>query len=269
MPKIVHFEIPADDMERARNFYQDLFGWKITPYQEGSDYWMISTDEDGEKGLDGGMMARQHPNQPIVNYIEIPSVDDYMKKVTDLSGKVLVPKMPVPGMGYFAVCMDTEGNSFGIWETDPNAAFLADPAEAFIALMAAVIASDEKYSVDEIRTVWHQVEGLEIFRDKDYKDLESKIFKRFDRDPASPAPFDDRQIEAILASARQLLGPELRESAFAMAARLAHADKTLQGYVETIDPREQRLLDRIREGLEIRLPAAERVLKEIAEARFS
>ncbi len=118
MPTIVHFEIPADDVQRAKKFYTDLFGWKIeeTP---GMEYWMIHTS--GEKTVDGGMMKRQHPQHQITNYIDIPSIDEYAQKVEKLGGKIIVPKMAVPTMGYFAVCLDTENNVFAIWESNMNA----------------------------------------------------------------------------------------------------------------------------------------------------
>jgi uncharacterized protein len=126
MPTIVHFEIPADDLERSKKFYSDLFGWKIEKWSGsnslGMDYWTINTtDEKGNKALAGGMRKRQGPQQPIINYIDVKSVDEYSLKVQQLGGKVHVPKMSVPGMGYLAVCIDTENNAFGIWETDENA----------------------------------------------------------------------------------------------------------------------------------------------------
>jgi uncharacterized protein len=132
MPTIVHFEIPADDIERSKKFYSDLFGWKIEKWpgtDSGSsssssdmEYWMITTtDEKGDKALGGGMMKRQGPQQPIINYIDVKSVDEYSSKVQQLGGKVHVPKMAVPGMGYLAVCLDTENNAFGIWETNESA----------------------------------------------------------------------------------------------------------------------------------------------------
>ena len=267
MPTVVHFEIPFDDLDRAQKFYTDLFGWKIEKY-EGGDYWMITTaDEKGESGVAGGMMRRQQPGQPIIQYIDVPSVSDNLKKVTDLNGNVLVSKMAVPGMGYFAVCQDTEGNSFGLWETDPNASFFADPAEVFIAVMAATIAVDDKYSVDEMRAVWYEIEGMEIFKDRDYRELESRIFKFFKKDPADPSAFEAHEIDLIVASARQMLSQDLRESAYKMALKLAHADRNLEGYVKDIDEREQALLDRWREGLEIDDAAARRIEKEVAESR--
>ncbi len=75
----------------------------------------------GEKAVDGGMMQRQNPQQPITVYIDVPSIDEYAVKVEKFGGKVVVPKMAVPGIGYFAVCLDTENNCFAIWENDKNA----------------------------------------------------------------------------------------------------------------------------------------------------
>ena len=118
MPTIVHFEIPADDVERAKKFYTDLFGWKIEKTSE-MDYWMIATS--GEKAVDGGMMKRQDPQQPITNYIDVPSIDEYAAKVEKLGGKVVVPKAAVPNYGYFAVCLDTENNAFALWQSDKSA----------------------------------------------------------------------------------------------------------------------------------------------------
>ncbi len=124
MPNIVHFEIPADDVERARKFYGELFGWKIEKFTGPTpiDYWSITTGKEaGQMGIDGGMMQRQDPRQQTIVYIDVPSVDEYMDKAKKLGGSVCVPKMAVPGMGYFAVCLDPENNGFGIWECDANA----------------------------------------------------------------------------------------------------------------------------------------------------
>ena len=126
MPTIVHFEIPADDVERSRKFYNDLFGWKIEKWSGSPgidmEYWTVTTTDDkGNKAVGGGMMKRQGPQQPIINYIDVKSVDGYSSKVKQLGGKDHVPKMAVPGMGYLAVCIDTENNAFGIWETNESA----------------------------------------------------------------------------------------------------------------------------------------------------
>ena len=137
MPTIVHFEIPADDIERAKKFYNELFGWKIEKWSGTEDnssqltspvtgqsieYWMvITTDDKGNKALGGGMMKRQMPEHQVTNYIGVESIDEYSSKVKELGGKVVAPKHAVPGMGYFALCIDTENNNFAIWESDGNA----------------------------------------------------------------------------------------------------------------------------------------------------
>ena len=122
-PTIVHFEIPADDVERARKFYSTLFGWKIERAEvkvdgDTMDYWMISTsgDNNEKSSLGGGLMKRKDPQQPNLNYLGVPSIDEYSKKVENLGGKVLMPKTKVEGYGFFAVCSDTENNSFALWE---------------------------------------------------------------------------------------------------------------------------------------------------------
>lgn len=125
MPTIVHFEVPADDVVRSRKFYSDLFGWKFEKWpgmESGMEYWTINTtDNEGGKAVGGGMMKRQNPQQGITNFIDVTSVDEYSAKVQNLGGKIVAPKQAVPTMGFFAVCLDTENNTFGIWETNPNA----------------------------------------------------------------------------------------------------------------------------------------------------
>jgi uncharacterized protein len=124
MSTIVHFEIPADDVERGRKFYSELFGWKIEKFtgQSPMEYWMIETGAGkAEMALGGGMMKRQMPNQQITIYIDVPSVDEYTDKVKRLGGSVTVPKTAIPDMGYFAVCLDPENNGFGLWEDNPKA----------------------------------------------------------------------------------------------------------------------------------------------------
>ena len=118
---IVWFEIPADDIARARKFYTQLFGWKINPLRAAvPDYQHIDTG-GAEASPDGGMMPRMHPDHTITNYILVPSVNRFMAKVKKLGGSICKPKTAVPGMGYFALCQDTEKNTFAIWEANPKA----------------------------------------------------------------------------------------------------------------------------------------------------
>jgi uncharacterized protein len=127
MPTIVYFQIPSDDIERSKEFYNQLFGWKIDKFPESNtpeamENWTVTTTDDkGNKALGGGMMKRQMPEQQVTNYIDVRSVDEYSSKVEKLGGKVVAPKHAVPGMGYFALCLDTENNSFAIWETNEGA----------------------------------------------------------------------------------------------------------------------------------------------------
>jgi uncharacterized protein len=122
LPTIVHFEIPTDDLERAKKFYTELFGWKMEKAPGPFEYWMISTtDENGNKAIGGGMVKRQDPQQRIGNYIGVQSIEEYTSKIEKLGGKILVPKMAVPDNGYMSVCMDTEGNTFSLWKADASA----------------------------------------------------------------------------------------------------------------------------------------------------
>ncbi len=116
---IVHFEIPAENIEKLRKFYADLFGWKFQKMEGQSEYWMIGTvpiDEKGmptRPGVNGGMWKKQKGMKP-VNYISVESADDFVKKIQKLGGKVTVPKTEIPGIGWYAVAEDPEGNAFGI-----------------------------------------------------------------------------------------------------------------------------------------------------------
>jgi uncharacterized protein len=118
---IVWFEIPADKPERAKAFYSDLFGWKINPFPGTGDYWHIDTGGTDDSP-DGALKTRKDPQESITSYVSVSSVSEFSKKIEKLGGKICMAKTAVPQMGYFAVCQDTEGNAFGLWESDPTAA---------------------------------------------------------------------------------------------------------------------------------------------------
>ncbi|MDN7024568.1 VOC family protein [Methanoculleus sp. FWC-SCC1] len=123
MPTIVHFDLPADDVERARTFYGELFDWKFEKCPGPMEYYLIETAAlDGTGGVGGGMGERGEPGQQIVNYFGVSSLEECLGKIDTPGGKVILPKTAVPHLGYLAVCEDTEGNRFGIWEEDPAAA---------------------------------------------------------------------------------------------------------------------------------------------------
>ncbi len=119
MPRVVHFEIPADNPQRAGEFYQGVFGWKINKWEGPQPYWLCETGTGD--GINGGIMNRSPQFKTVTNTIDVPSLDDYTKKVTKAGGKVVAPKMTIPGVGYLAYCTDTEGNIFSILQGDRSA----------------------------------------------------------------------------------------------------------------------------------------------------
>jgi predicted enzyme related to lactoylglutathione lyase len=113
---IVHFEIPADDVERARRFYQKAFGWKISdPWK--MEYFLVETRKKGEDGINGGLMQRKMPDQRFTNYLSVASVDAACRKIEEAGGAVVMPKTEISAdMGWFALFRDTEGNVLGVHE---------------------------------------------------------------------------------------------------------------------------------------------------------
>lgn len=118
---ICWFEAPADDLKRAKKFYSSLFGWKFAKLPASiADYWHIDTGGK-DASPDGGLMPRMHPEQSITIYVSVPSVDKAVAKVQKLGGTICKPKTAVPHMGYFAMCEDTEHNTFALWEPNEQA----------------------------------------------------------------------------------------------------------------------------------------------------
>lgn len=117
MPRIVHFEIPADDVARATDFYSNVFGWNFSAFG-GDDYQLAQTGE-GE-GIDGAIMKKRDHEQPVTNSIGVDSIDNYTEKITSAGGQIVVPKMEISGVGYLAYFKDTEGNIHGLWENLPS-----------------------------------------------------------------------------------------------------------------------------------------------------
>jgi uncharacterized protein len=130
---IVHFEIPADDVARARAFYEGVFGWKIKqfPMPPGSpEYYGVTTRKEGEVGINGGLMRRNMPGQPFANYVDVKSIDDFLGKIQAHGGSVVMPRQEIaPGMGSIAVFKDPEGNMMGLYQPAKPAAKKTAPAK--------------------------------------------------------------------------------------------------------------------------------------------
>ena len=126
MPRVVHFEIHASEPERAVNFYKNVFDWQFQKWEGPMDYWVINTGPDGQPGINGGLTRRQGEidGQAVIAYVctvDVDNVDAYMDRATSNGGQVVVPKMPIPGVGWLVYCKDTEGNIFGMMQADANA----------------------------------------------------------------------------------------------------------------------------------------------------
>jgi len=120
MPRVVHLEIFADDPERATQFYEKVFGREITKWEGPVDHWLVTTGGDEEPGINGPI-ARRSGDEGTWNTIAVPSVDEFSQRVVKAGGKVVQEKVAIPGLGYQAYCLDTEGNMFGIHEENPAA----------------------------------------------------------------------------------------------------------------------------------------------------
>jgi hypothetical protein len=123
MNKVIHFEIPFDNEERATKFYTDVFGWQLNKLPE-MDYCFAITVPVDEKtmipkesgAINGGMMKRHPTGEHPVVVIDVPSVDDYVQKVEAAGGNVVMQKMSIGEFGFYARVSDTEGNIIGIWQ---------------------------------------------------------------------------------------------------------------------------------------------------------
>jgi len=121
---IVHFEIPADDVARAKTFYEKTFGWTIKafPMPPGQEYFGVATKQGTETGIDGGMMQRKMPGQPFMNYIGVKSIDATNQTIQANGGTVVLPKQEIgQGMGWISAFKDPENNIVGLHQVGPNA----------------------------------------------------------------------------------------------------------------------------------------------------
>ncbi len=118
MAAIIHFDIRANNLTRAKDFYERLFDWKFRLLPGPMNYYIIETsDLQGRQGIGGGMSQGDN-SQGITNFIGVASIDDSLKKVKELGGSVIQPKQALPGWGYLALCADTENNTFGLFQED-------------------------------------------------------------------------------------------------------------------------------------------------------
>jgi uncharacterized protein len=131
MAKVVHFEIQADDVERARAFYESALGWSFEDWTNvtGSPYWGIRTGPETEMGIDDGLLPRPAPTDgpgrgtnAFVCTVGVEDFDETARRILDAGGQEALPKYALPGMAWQGYFIDTEGNTFGVHQPDPSAA---------------------------------------------------------------------------------------------------------------------------------------------------
>lgn len=120
--RVVHFELPADDPDRCAQFYADAFGWKIEKWGGPTDYWLVTTGDEGDTGIDGGIGRRQGDDDQTTNTIDVTDLDAAVAAVVAHGGTITREKGPVMGVGWLAYAIDTEGNPFGMMQRDESAA---------------------------------------------------------------------------------------------------------------------------------------------------
>jgi len=125
MSRVVHFEIHAENPQRAIKFYETVLGWQFSQWG-GQDYWLITTGPKDQPGIDGGLVPRRGliDGEAVIAYVctvDVSSLDETITAVEANGGAIALPKMPVPTVGWLAYFKDTEGNIFGAMQADPQA----------------------------------------------------------------------------------------------------------------------------------------------------
>lgn len=118
--RVVHFEIPCNDPEKTMKFFKEVFGWSFQQFGN-EPYWVTMTGDPKTPGINGGLMKKRDPKQPIVNSINVSSIDESIRQIEKAGGKIVVPKMPIPSVGWLAYFTDPDGNIHGVYQDDPGA----------------------------------------------------------------------------------------------------------------------------------------------------
>lgn len=118
--RVVHFEIPSDDPERSMKFFEQVFGWRFEQFGN-MEYWSVYTGDEKDPGINGGLMKKRDPKQPVANSINVEDIEKAMSAVEKAGGKIVVPKMPIPGVGWLSYFTDPDGNIHGLYQNDSTA----------------------------------------------------------------------------------------------------------------------------------------------------
>jgi len=118
--RVTHFEIPCDNPEKTIEFFKKVFGWNFQQFGT-EQYWIVMTGDEKSPGINGAVMKKMNPGQPIVTTIDVVDLDAKAKEIENAGGQIVVPKMPVPTVGWLAYFKDPDGNIHGVWQADANA----------------------------------------------------------------------------------------------------------------------------------------------------
>ncbi len=121
MNRVYYFELPVEDMERATNFYQDVFGWKITKQDRaGGPYFSVRTGDNDSPGINGSFFQKVEGWTNISNVVNVKEINKAIKRIQEMSGEIVFAKCVINGVGYLAYFKDPDGNVFGMMQRDPN-----------------------------------------------------------------------------------------------------------------------------------------------------
>ena len=121
MPRVVHFEIAANDPDKVAAFYQEVFGWKIVKWEGPQEYWLVETGDEQQAGINGGLLRPNEIFSGTVNTIDVPEIDSFIEKIKQHGGEIVVEKHASPGIGYNAYAKDVSGTLFGVHQEDSQA----------------------------------------------------------------------------------------------------------------------------------------------------
>ena len=121
MARVVHFEIPIKNPAKTISFYEQALGWKTNKWDGPMEYYLVSTGEQEQPGIDGGFYVPGDGIEGIVNTVDVSDLDATLAKVLAAGGTVASPKNAIPGMGWIAYAKDPDGNLFGMMQMDESA----------------------------------------------------------------------------------------------------------------------------------------------------
>jgi predicted enzyme related to lactoylglutathione lyase len=121
MNRFTHFELVTPDLEKTSQFYRDVFGWQIDKWDGPFEYYMITTGDETTIGLNGGLMHAEGMAPGTINTVQVDDIDAALSKALAHGAELMIPKGPIPGMGWVAYVRDNCGIAIGIFQEDRSA----------------------------------------------------------------------------------------------------------------------------------------------------